>query len=550
MILSLDIQNYILIEKAHIEFDEHFNVITGETGSGKSMFLSSVLVLLQSKLTDDIIRRDSTKLSISISFSLSSFSSAINELLSSYTEDSDAVVFERTKKIGSPSVCLINGVTVPHKIFKETISDAVYFSSQREQNMLLKSDSAVKILDSFASLDTLFKDVKDDENKLLKLKNKIDILKENIEKAEEEKDYLQSVKNEIESAKIEIGEDDKIKESLQKAKKSSLYINAIKESLAFLKNGDTNTLFYLSAAERELMHLNNKDADAFKEEIATLDNTYQTLSTLCEHLEDEFKSINLTEKEIDEFQERDVLLSRLKRKYGGTLQKVLEHLNSVNDKLSISENGNEELSKLSDEYNLLLKQYKEKKAKLYKSRINAATELDKNTQEHLHSLEMPSAIFKTEVKEGGDFKDDNVVFTFSANEGEKLGVLSEISSGGELSRLFLSLLSASPKFSSSHTIIFDEIDTGLGGNTARSLSLYLKELSLSSQVIAITHSALLAVNADCHIGVKKIEKDGRTYSSSSVLLGEDRIEEIARLLSGDKTSESLNLAKSMLSKNQ
>ena len=159
---------------------------------------------------------------------------------------------------------------------------------------------------------------------------------------------------------------------------------------------------------------------------------------------------------------------------------------------------------------------------------------------------MPSSEFKTEVVEGGDFKDDTARFLFSANEGEKLGDVKEISSGGELSRLFLSLLSASPRFSASHTIVFDEIDTGLGGNAAIALASYLKQLSEFSQILLITHSALIASSADLHIGVKKTERGGRTYSEVSALNSDDRVLEVARLLSGKGTKEAIDLAKSML----
>ena len=547
MILSLDIQNYILIEKAHIEFDPHFNVITGETGSGKSMLLSSLLLLSQGKLNDDVIRTGTSFFSVSVTFSLDDLDADVMANLKDYIEDAESLVLTRTKKSGSPSVCSINGITVAQKIVKDTIGNLVYFSSQREQNMLLKSESALNFVDAFSSNKKLRDEVKLCEKELLSIKREIESIKESVLKTEEEKDYLLTVKNEIESANVKIGEDDEIKETLKAVKKSAQYISAINEALLSLSKGETNALSLLSTAERELSHLNDKDEDRpFKDEIATIEDTYQMLSTIADNLQSRLKKINLTESDIDALQERDSLLNRLKRKFGGTLENVIKRLDDINSKLDGLESSDEELQILEDKFNKMLKEYREKKHLLFLNRQKNAAELDKKTILHLRSLEMPSSEFKTEVVEGSDFKDDTARFLFSANEGEKLGDVKEISSGGELSRLFLSLLSASPKFSSSHTIIFDEIDTGLGGNAAIALASYLKELSEFSQILLITHSALIASASDLHIGVKKSERGGRTYSEVSALNSDDRVLEVARLLSGKGTKEAIDLAKSML----
>lgn len=547
MILSLDIQNYILIEKAHIDFDSHFNVVTGETGSGKSMLLSSLLLLSQGKLNDDVIRSGTSFFSVSVTFSLDDLDEGMKSDLLAYIEDTESLVLTRTKKLGSPSVCSINGVSVAQKVIKDTISNLVYFSSQREQNMLLKSDSALKFTDAFASNSSLISEVGTYEKELLSLKNEIESIKESVLKTEEEKDYLLTVKNEIESANVKIGEDDEIKETLKAVKKSAQYISSINECLQSLSKGDVNVLSLLSTSERDLSRLNDKDEDRpFKEEIDTIESTYQMLSIVTENLQARLKKINLTERDIDALEERDAILNRLKRKYGGTLENVIKRLDDINARLSSLETSSDELSVLEDKYNKKVKEYREKKHALFLKRQKSAAELDKNTLSHLRSLEMPSAEFKTEIIEGSDFKDDTARFLFSANEGEKLGDVKEISSGGELSRLFLSLLSASPKFSLSRTIIFDEIDTGLGGNAAVALSSYLKKLSEFSQILLITHSALIASAADLHIAVSKSERGGRTYSEVFILDGEQREKEVARLLNGKGTKEAIDLARSML----
>lgn len=547
MIFSLEIQNYLLIEKTHVEFHPHFNVITGETGSGKSMLISALSLLLSSKLTDDVIRKGADNFSVTVSFFNYKLTEELNEEISEYLGDEELLVIRRSKKLGSPSVCSINGSSVPQKVVKDVLSELVYFSSQREQNMLLKPQSALRLLDGFASLFSLSKEVKQKEKELLSLKASIDALKENIKKTEEEKDYLISVKKEIESISPKIGEDEAIKETLKNAKKSLQYSTAIRETLNALQNAETNALSYIRHAESTLSHLNDKDeAHPFEAELRDIDSAYQTLNEVASSLEARLKGVNLTDEELDALSERDSLLSRLKRKYGGTLENVEKRLSDVNAKLSTLESGGEELEALSKNFNNLFKFYAAQKSELFKKRAKAAKELDKATLAHLKTLEMPSCSFKTEVEEGEPFTEDKVTFMFSANEGEDLGDVKEISSGGELSRLFLSLISSSPLLGDAKTIIFDEIDTGLGGSAARSLSLYLKDIAAYSQVIAITHSALIASAANAHILVSKKEDGGRTYSLSESIDGEKRENEVARLLSGTSTKEALSLAKSML----
>lgn len=547
MLLSLSVKNYLLIENTYIELDKGFNVITGETGSGKSMILSALMALKSQHLTGEQIRDKEQPLVISASFSKSDMSKELSSILEDYTAADEEIIITRTIKKDSRSSILINGTTAPMKVARDIIDEFIYFSSQREQNTLLKSSTALSLIDSFSSLKEKSEEVKECSKKAIALRDEIDELRLQVEKSFREQDWLLSVQREIESASIKLGEDEEIKRLLKGVKSALLYNDILKDALSFLSSGEYSACYKLNKISSDLRRLSDKEEDAsLLESIERINDAHELLSEVSYTLEKRLSSLSLTEEEIDMLNERDNLLTRLKRKYGGSLEKVLEYKKEVDEALCIKEDGEKKIELLEKKYREVYKNYTSLRDALFTERMNGAKKLSLKTTELLRTLEMPDATFMVELEKGADFAEDKALFLFSANKGEEEKDVAKVSSGGELSRIFLAILTSSPLLALESTIVFDEIDSGLGGKTAERVKEYLQRLSKSQQILVITHSPSIATGADLHIKMKKSTKNERALVEAMIIHGTEREEEIARMLNGKSTKESLALAKKML----
>lgn len=549
MLLSLNVKDYRLIENVSIDFSPRFNTITGETGSGKSMLLSSLMCLSDIKSDPTSVRQGAEKAIISATFDAHNLQNDVKEALENagVELEDDTLIATKIIRRDSRTTASINGVSVPLKLLRDVVLSLVNFSSQREQNTLLKESAGVELLDSFASLSTLSDEVKRDANTLKKLQREIDNINEARRKTSEEKDYLELVKNEIEKAKVKPGEDDEIKASLKRAKQSFLYTTTLNEALDNLYKKEINASSLLSDALKSITHLQSKTDDDFSPLLTFLESAEITIKDAVEDIKSRLNTIVLDEDEIDALNDRDAILNRLKHKYGGTIESVLERYDDVKSRLDGLTTSDDQIERLEKEYKSLYKKYADKKHTLYNKRKESAVLLSKNTEDILHTLEMPNASFSISVEEGGDFDGDKVTLLFSANKGEAMQSASKVSSGGELSRLFLSLLSSSPNMLKGNTIVFDEIDSGLGGKTALRVRDYLLGLSEKLEVITITHQATIASSSNSHILMNKSVKGERSVIDASVIDGVEREREIARLLSGDVNQEALELSKKLLS---
>lgn len=548
MLLSLSIKNYRLIEEANLDFNGGFIVVTGETGSGKTMLLSSLLTLIESRSDISVIREGEDRAIISATFNIKKNKDTLKDKLEDFGIDDDTLVLSKViKKNGTTA--LINGINISQKTLKEIALELIHFSSQREQNTLLKENTALDMVDSFASLLNERQENHSRKRKLIDLNHRIEALKEEIKKTNEEKEYLISIKNEIEKANIKLGEDDEIKVQLKKVKETMLYSSVFGECLVNLNGGDVNAISMLSDTSKALLHLSAKTGSDFSRIIDELEEAMVLINDAKENIETEFKSTNLSQDEVEMLNIRDVELNRLKHKHGGSLDEVLKRYNNAKDKLNILENSDTSIEDLKRQYESLYGEYEQHKKLLYEKRIKAAKILSKKTEDILHTLDMPSAQFQIEVARGEGLNDDVATMLVSANKGEKMDSVYKISSGGELSRIFLAILTSSSTLLENRTIIFDEIDAGLGGKAAIKVKEYLKELSKGLDVLAITHEAIIAAGADEHILMAKLIKNNRTNISAKVLDNNGKEEELARLLSGVSNKETLALSKKLLSEN-
>lgn len=551
MLLSLRVKNYKLIKNAYIEFDERFNAITGETGSGKSMFLSSLLLLPQSRATKDVIRKGEEFCSVTAVFDTASLSENVCSILKdSGVESEDTLIISRTIKDDSRGRLLINGMPVPSKTVRDVLSELISFSLQRDQNSLLLPGTATALIDAYASTEEVAK-----ECSLLtkKCKEKLECLEEikkDVSEIEKERDYLESVYREIKNAKLKVGEDEEIKTALSSAKHSLFYKNATTNAINLLSENDVNVLSSIRETLHELNKADEKGGEGlFKSITTTLEEAYGNITASLEELEKRNKTFNLSEADLDALNERDSLISRLKRKYGENISDILSRMEDVKQKLDKVDDSAHLLREAENDYKKCESELISLKEQLYKKRIAKCKEFSKSIEEKLENLEMASSRFEVSIKQGSIFEKDEIKFMFSPNKGEELSDVSEVSSGGELSRLYLAILSTLPNLNNKITIVFDEIDTGLGGKTGSKVRDYLTSLKNKAQIIAVTHQGIVAPGADEHIKVEKREEDGRSIVVLKHITGEERVREIARLMAGDESeTESLELARSLLNK--
>lgn len=551
MLLSLSVKNYKLIKNAHIEFDEGFNAITGETGSGKSMFLSSLLLLPQSRATKDVIRKGEDSCSVTAVFDTASLSENVCNILKDMgVESEDTLIISRTIKDDSRGRLLINGTPVPSKTVRDILTELISFSLQRDQNSLLLPGTATSLIDAYASTEEMAK-----ECSLLikKCKEKLEYLEEikkDVSEIKKERDYLESVYREIKNAKLKVGEDDEIKTALSSAKHSLFYKNATTNAINLLSENDINVLSSIREALHELNKADEKGGEGlFKGITTTLEEAYGNITASLDELEKRNKTFNLSEADLDALNERDSLISRLKRKYGENISDILSRMDDAKQKLDMVDDSEHLLKEAENDYKKYESELVSLKEQLYKKRIAKFSEFSKSIEEKLENLEMASSRFEVSIKQGSIFEKDEIKFMFSPNKGEDLADVSEVSSGGELSRLYLAILSTLPNMNNKITIVFDEIDTGLGGKTGSKVRDYLTSLKNKAQIIAVTHQGIVAPGADEHIKVEKREENGRSIVVLKHIIGEERVREIARLMAGDESeTESLELARSLLNK--
>ena len=549
MLLSLCVKNYKLIKDAYIEFDSGFNVITGETGSGKTMLMSSLLFLFANRVTKDVIRSSSSACSVTASFDYDALSQKAKEILDlSGIETEDTLTISRTIKDDSRSSILINGTPAPIKTARDILSEIVYFSLQREQNSLLIPGTAMKITDEFASATEMAEKCAVLTRQCREKRDKLEQIKKEAEDINREKEYLQSVYNEIKNAKLKIGEDEEIKDALRAAKHSVFYSNAANEAIRCIDNSDYGILDGIRTSLKELTKADEKEGQGqFNEIVADLENAYTSVSLSLDKLRAWDKKHKLSESDIDALSERDSLISSLKRKHGGSIEAVINRMNEVKEKLELSDDSIIRIKEAEEDYKQCETELVSLKEQLYQKRKAAALSLSKSVEEKLANLEMSSSVFEVVINKKDLFEKDEVKFMFSANKGEKTDEIAHISSGGELSRLYLALLSSLPYMNDKITIVFDEIDSGLGGKTGSKVRDYLVSLKNKAQIIAVTHQGIVAPGADKHIKVIKEEQEGRSVVGAKQLEGEEREKEIARLMAGDESeNEALELARSLL----
>ncbi len=543
MIESLYVSNYVLIEKLFLEFSSGLNAITGETGAGKSIILGAISLLLGAKGDKDDVRKGEEKAEISgVFYTESPFVKAFLSERDIDIEDNRVIIRRIIRKEGRTSYS-VNGVPLSLREGEELGEMLVDFSSQHAHHSLMKKDVIRQILDDYSSSEHLLSEYQKVYKLFLSSKKELEETKERIEKSREEKNYMSYCLDEIDKAELKVDEEDELKD---KVKKLSSY-----ESLIESSESVSHTLRSVSVELNTALQAMKK-ASSFDSSLSEFSDRLESASIevddIYSSMRDYSSSLSFSEGEMEEINTRLSLIQRLKRRYGGSVECALKTAEEYREKLFLINESTELIGELEKKVTA----YREKAdilaQKLSSLRNKGAQEFSKKIENTLHRLGMENAVFLINVEEGeiGLYGKDNIEFLITPNKGEKTSRIEDAASGGELSRIMLSIKASSNQKGGIETHIFDEIDAGLGGTVASSVADELVALSRKSQVITITHLSQIASRADSHYEVKKETVGERTISTIRIITGEERVEEIARLLSGNITSISLKHAREML----
>ena len=543
MLENIAIRNFVLIPSLELDMHDGFSVITGETGSGKSIILGALSLLLGGKADKEEIRSGETSAEVSGVFSTRS--KAVLDWLDEkgIVVNDGLIVIRRVVKATGRNHYSINGMAVTVAEGQELGHLLVDISSQHSHQSLMKKETQLSYLDGAAGNDSILESYRKEYGLLRKMESDRAELDEKIRKALEDREYNEFCFRELDNAELEVGEDDRLKEELQLASASEFLVSNLTEMAGLLDRASSQ----LSDAMGILDKCMRKDP-RLSEYAPRLESGEIEVSDILDSIKEHMGSISINEYEIEEKNQRLALLQRLRKKYGGSIERAIERRDELEEKLSYAEESEDMLSGMDRRIEVQKNKVEDIAARLRKNRIKASRKLGKEISEKLNRLGMKDAVFSIEVSaaELTYTGYDRVDFLICPNKGEKISLIEDTASGGELSRIMLAMKSVFSSSNDVETLVFDEIDTGIGGSTAYDVAAELLSISDRLQVLAISHLAQIASKASQHLMVSKKVVNGRTISTLTEIRGEERVREIARLLSGDASDISLEHAEKLL----
>ena len=548
MLKYLHIENIAVIEKADIEFSAGLNVLTGETGAGKSIVIDSINAVLGERTSRELIRSGCESAVVSAEF-CGLDEAAVNSLNENGIScDEDSLVISRKLSLSGKSTIRLNGQPVTAGMLKEIAKGLINIHGQHDNQALLNPENHIVYIDSVAENSDKLAEYYAEFKKLNAIRKELAGLEADEDEKQRKSEILRYQIQELENADVHIGETEKLREQLEIAKNAERIAVALKRAHMALF-GDDDTDGAVSLTDSAISSLSSLPGDRFQKTLASLNEARAYLESAGADIDDFTASDDTSELDAEGIGARLDLIRRLMLKYGDSEQKMLDFLTDARQKLediTFSDKRSKELSDALDESTQRLICLGEE---LSLSRKKAAYEFEKSVTNVLKYLNMPNVKFNVSINGGRYTKRgcDEVEFLISANEGEELRPMSKIASGGELSRIMLSVKSVLADRDTVGTLIFDEIDTGISGFTAGKVGVQLKKVSESRQVICVTHLAQIAAEADNHLLIEKSAENGRTYTKVRPLEYGERITEIARIMSGAELTENLyNSAKELI----
>lgn len=551
MLNSLYIENIAVIEKTNIDFTKGFNVLTGETGAGKSIIIGSINALLGGRISKDIIRSGADTAFVSGSFSVTN--PQVYSLLEQYgfeCDRDDRLILQRKLTANGKSSCRINGRPANLAVLKEITAHLVNVHGQHESYSLMSPEKHIEYIDSIGELDSIKKEYRENLAILRDYRKRLKSAQIDDSQRERQIDLLRYQINEIEQAAPQEGEYEQLTEERSKAQNAQDIIRSLSEAEAILAgeeqiNGCIDALRECSdciGRVSEYVPVTEKLSER-------ITNVYYELQDCAEEISSILEGIDTDPYRLQEIEERLDVLYRLSKKYGSTTAEILEFYENAKGQLQQLEDYEFNMESLQKDYDKYFQATKELALKLSAERKKISREFAARVKEEMTYLDMPNvnlevSIERCPLNENGC---DKLEFLISANPGEAPKPVSKIASGGELSRMMLAITNVIASHNIVSTMIFDEVDTGISGSASQKVGYKLKALSETRQVICITHQAQIAALADTHFLIKKNVENNRTFTQVSELSFEDRVRELARIIGGVSITElTLKHAEEML----
>ncbi|GAB6282139.1 MAG: DNA repair protein RecN [Ignavibacterium sp.] len=573
MLKSLFIKDYALIENISVEFGKGLNIITGETGAGKSILIDAMSLLLGERATNEVIRKGTDKSIVEGIFNVSNNKKIKNILDENEIETNDELIIRRELSIKGSNRCFVNDTPVNLNLIKELGNLLVDLHGQHEHQSLLRTETHIEFLDDFTNNQNLVDEFRKEFNTLNLLISQLNSLRVQEKIIKEKKDLYEFQMKEIDSISPQIDEDETIESELNILENSEKLFELTNSIYEKLYEDEDAAFVKLSKVKNQIDEIKKIDkifSDTFNE----IENALTLIKDAASFVRDYKSKIDLDINSLEKKRERLASLNLLKKKFGGSLKYIIEYREKIYNEVQLADNFEEEISKLEKEIEQQRIKCGELAHSISEKRKDAIKIIKKELVEVLKELGISNGSFEIKISQellydkdiGKTTNDknnfiifnnkkyspnsrgfDEVEFFISTNLGEDPKPLAKVASGGEVSRIMLSLKTILAKNDKLPLLIFDEIDTGVSGRIAQKVGYAIKSLSEYHQIIAITHLPQIAGFADYHYAVEKNTLDGRVVSSIRKLNDKERVEEVAKLMSGETITEaSLKGAKELI----
>lgn len=542
MLQNLHVKNLALIDETEVEFDKGLNILTGETGAGKSIILGSVNLALGGRYTKDILRKGTQYGFVELTFFVER-DDQIKKLqeLDIFPEDGMVVLSRRLME--GRSVSKINGETVSISILKSVAEILIDIHGQHEHQSLLYKKNQMEILDAYAkeAIQDVKKEVRESYKEFEAIRKELKEANSDVSDRAKEASFLEFEINEIQDAMLVEGEDDELEASYRRMINSKKIVENVNEAYEYTAGSGDSASDSLSRAIRALSEVSKYD-DRAEELYNQLVEVDSLLNDFNRELSEYSDSLEFSEEEFYETEERLNVINRLKTKYGNQIADILKYCEEKEARLQVLNDYDQYLEELQKRFEKAEKSLKKVSKKLTKLRKEQALLLQKSIVDHLQDLNFVDVKFEIDFEELKDYTangKDEIEFVISMNPGEPVKPLAEVASGGELSRIMLAIKTVMADRDEIETLIFDEIDVGISGRTAQKVSEKMAVIGKDHQVICITHLAQIAAMADAHYAIEKSVVEGKTRTGIRRLGKDEEIEELARILGGAEITDTV-----------
>lgn len=537
MLRLLHIENIAVIECCDITFDQGFNVLTGETGAGKSIVIDAISAILGERAYRDMIRTGAEKASVQAVFDDVPCFSWFSE---NGVEHENEIVIRRDIYLDGKNICRVNGTLVTVSVLRKLGIRLINIHGQHDSASLFEEDNHLRFLDDFADNLSIRENYSEKYQAVSVLRKEIERMTMDESEKLRRMETLRYQIAEIEKAHLQDGEDDALEER-RKLLQNSEKISTGLETASACLYGEENTdgaASLLSQAEYALSRL-SRYTDAYQEAHDRVSDLMYQVQDVAEEVRDLLSELSYSADELEQIESRLDVIHKLRRKYGTTCSDILSYLEKAKRELDDIEFADDHLEKLKEKLAKAEKEAWNAALLLRENRHQAADAMTRRVLEELAQLDMPRVQFEcafseTELQSNGA---DSVAFYMSANAGEALKPLSKVASGGELARIMLAMKNVLAEKDQVATLIFDEVDTGVSGRAAQKVAIKLRSVAQHKQVLCVTHLPQLAALAQIHLLISKAERDGRTYTTVAPLDFEGRKRELARIIGGENITE-------------